>query len=67
MKVKQGLAVSVPVGLGISLSITAILTITATAIIAILINNETIKWSGVGFWIMAVLLISSFLGGKAAI
>ena len=40
---------------------------TATAIIAILINNETIKWSGVGFWIMAVLLISSFLGGKAAI
>ena len=67
MKTKQGRAVSVPVGLGISLSITATLTIIATAIIAIMINNETIQWTGVGFWIMAVLLVVSFLGGKAAI
>lgn len=67
MKTKKGRAVSVPVGLGISLIITATTTISATAIIAIMISNETIKWTQVGFWIMAVLLISSFLGGKAAI
>ena len=67
MKAKHGRAVSVPVGLGISLIITGTLTITATAVIAIMINNEIIQWTQVGFWIMVILLVSSFLGGKIAI
>lgn len=67
MKMKSGRAASVPAGLGMSLMATIIITASATALIAIMLSRKTIEWANIGYWIMTVLLLASFLGGKVAI
>ena len=67
MKMKTGKAISVPAGLGLSLVVNISITSIAVAIIAILLNRKSITWENTGYWIMGMLLISSFLGGKTAI
>lgn len=42
-------------------------TIIATAVITNFIHTEKIAWNHAGYWIMVMLFISSFIGGKYAI
>jgi len=62
-----GKAVSVPKGLGISLIVNAVITILLSIFISVMISQERITWEASGYWIMIMLLLSSFLGAKAAI
>lgn len=62
-----GKATSVPVGLGLSLVVNIVITTAITILIAALINQNKIKWEEAGYWIMFMILLSSFLGAKAAI
>lgn len=63
----SGKTVSLPAGLGISLLTNVLITAIASALIAYYIDQKTISWENVGYYIMLALLISSHLGGKAAI
>lgn len=67
MKPRTGKAVSVPTGLFFSLLTSIFITITVIAIIAILLLQNKITWKETGYWIMAMLLISSFAGSRMAI
>ena len=67
MKPRTGKAVSVPTGLFFSLLVNIFLTITVIAVIAILLLHNRITWNDTGYWIMAMLLVSSFAGSKIAI
>ena len=67
MKIRTGKAASIPAGLGISLSVNMMLTAIMIAILTVLLSKNTIAWENTGYWIMGTLLLSSFLGGKAAI
>lgn len=64
---KTGKAMSVPAGLGLSLVVNVSITSMAVAIITILLNYNSITWENTGYWIMGMLLISSYFGGKVAI
>lgn len=67
MKIKAGKAASVPGGLLLSLAVNTVITAFGTGIIALLLNRKNIAWSNTGYWIMTMILISAFTGGKVAI
>lgn len=66
-KAKSGKAASIPAGLGISLAVNICVTCILTMLIAWMIKKNTVEWDYAGIMIMFTLLISSFLGAKAAI
>ena len=61
-----GNAMSIPKGMVIAASVSLLLTLVMSASIAITLNNETITWQQAGFWIMGMLFMASFIGGKCA-
>ena len=67
MKLKAGKALSVPEGLLLSLTVNIITTSLIITILSVLLSTKTILWSETGYWIMIMLLISSFTGSKVAI
>ncbi len=67
MKTRAGKTVSIPAGLGLSLIISIITTAIIIGIISIMLDNNSIQWESIGYWIMAMLLLVSFEGGKVAI
>lgn len=60
-------AKSVPAALMISASVSIILTLLLSAFIAYGLNTEYISWEQAGYWIMGMLLITSFIGCKYTI
>lgn len=64
---KSGKTVSVPTGLGISLITNILLTAIMSGALAFCVDKKTIPWETIGYYIMIMLLVSSFAGGKAAI
>jgi len=67
LKPKQtGKANSVPVGLTMGVSVSIFLTLLLSIIIANFIHKEKITWEQAGYWIMYMLYLSSFIGGKVA-
>ena len=61
-----GKAESVPKGMAISVFASMLSTLVMSAVIAVALNNETITWKQAGFWIMGMLFVASFIGGKSA-
>jgi len=66
-KINSGKAVSVPYGLGISLLMNILVTSIAILVLTALVGHKIIEWDYIGYYIMVMLLISSFLGAKAAL
>lgn len=66
-KSTSGKAVSIPAGLGISFAVNALITSMSTVFLSSMIECKKIAWEDTGYWIMFMLLISSFAGAKAAI
>lgn len=58
MSMSGGLLVSTTVSLGI--------TLLSSAVLALLVDREKLSWDTVGYWVMAVLLVSSFAGSATA-
>lgn len=67
MKTRMGKTASIPMGLGLSLAAAATITFLSTFAISILLDRRSIDWANVGYWIMLVLLLAPFVGGKIAI
>ncbi len=66
MKV-TGKAMSIPGGMALSGIISTGMTLITSISIAIMLNKEQISWEQAGYWILAMLFLSAFLGGKGAI
>ena len=67
MKSRTGKAISIPAGLGLSLIVSITITAIITGIFSVMLQNNTLIWKNIGYWIMAMLLLVSFVGGKTAI
>lgn len=66
-KVKRtGTASSIPGGILFASFISISFTAAISAIIAYCIHNERITWEQSGYWIMGMLVVSAFIGGKCA-
>ena len=63
---RTGTASSIPAGILCAAFISIIITAALSAIIAYSINHEILTWEQSGYWIMATLLLSAFIGGKCA-
>jgi len=61
-----GKASSIPGGMAIAASISIIITIASSAVIANFLNTEKITCEQAGYWIMGMLFLASFIGGKCA-
>lgn len=61
-----GRTLSVPAGMGIGLGVSLIITAASIALLAKLLDTEKLAWENVGYGIMIMLLIASFLGAQAA-
>lgn len=61
-----GKSFSVPAGLGLSLAVNIGITLIITGLLSHSIQRKTIEWETVGYWIMIMLLLSSFFGAKTA-
>ena len=62
----NGRAASVPAGMAIAAAASMILTVVLSVLIAYFLNQGKISWEQAGYWIMAMLFISAFVGGKLA-
>lgn len=67
MKALTGKACSVPAGLGLSLTVNVLITAISVAVMAAMLSRNTVSWENTGYYIMLMLLIASFAGGKTAI
>jgi len=63
----QGRAMSVPGGMALSVIISMGVTVLTSLWIAYLLDAEKISWHQAGYWILAMLFLSAFLGAKGAI
>ena len=61
-----GRAVSMPVGIGIGTAVSLVILIAGVAVLAALLDRETMDMQGLGYGIMGVLLLASFLGASLA-
>ncbi len=64
---RNGKVMSVPAGLAVSGAISMGITLGLTLWIAHLLDTEGITWIQAGYWILAMLFVSAFLGAKGAI
>lgn len=62
----NGRAASVPGGMAMAATASMILTVVLSVLIAYFLNQGKISWEQAGYWIMAMLFISAFVGGKLA-
>lgn len=62
-----GKSLSFPGGMTVSGITSMSITILASVIIAQMLDSGQITWEQSGYWIMGMLLLSAFLGAKAAI
>ena len=62
-----GRVTSVPAGLALSGAVSLGITLALTAILANLLNMEQLTWEQAGYWIMAMLFLAAFAGGKTAV
>ena len=62
----SGRASSVPGGLAAGAGVSAVTTAIMTAVLAWMLNQETIAWEMVGYWILAMIMLSAFLGSAIA-
>lgn len=61
-----GKATSVTKGIAMAAFISIIITAALSAAIAYLLNKEKVTWDQAGYWIMGMLFVSSYVGGKIA-
>lgn len=61
-----GRSLSVPAGLAVGLGVSLGITGAVIAVLAKLVDGEVMPWENIGYGIMAMLLIASFLGAMAA-
>lgn len=57
---------SIPGGLAIAASVSMVITFALSAAIAFFLNTEKITWMQAGYWIMGMLFLASYIGGKCA-
>lgn len=57
---------SIAGGLGIAAAVSMTLTILLSAAIAYFLSKERITWQQAGYWIMGMLFVSAWIGGKCA-
>lgn len=62
----NGTAKAAPIGIGVAVGVTGLTTLIGAMIIAVLISREVIAPDSIGYGSMAVLLMSSLLGGCTA-
>lgn len=62
----SGKAGSVPGGIAVGVAVGMVTTLMLSLAIALLLNAERITWLQAGYWIMAMLFLTSFLGAKCA-
>ena len=60
----SGKASSIPVGLMWGAAASILFTFVLSAVLAVLIDREKLSWENIGYGIMLMLLVSSFLGAK---
>ena len=63
---QTGTAGSIARGMAIAATISITITIIGSAMIAFCINLEKITWEEAGYWIMGMLFLAAFVGGKVA-
>lgn len=63
---RTGKASSVSGGMAIAAFASMNTTLILSAVIAKLLDTERITWEQAGYWIMGMLYIASFIGGKSA-
>ena len=63
---RTGKASSISGGMAIAAFLSMITTLILSAVIAKLLDVERITWEQAGYWIMGLLYIASFIGGKSA-
>lgn len=61
-----GRSLSVPAGLLFGTGISISVTVLGAVVVAYLLEHETVKWESVGYGVLFVLLLASFLGAKAS-
>ena len=61
-----GRTMSVPAGLAFGAVISMSVTILAAAVLAKLVDMETLAWESIGYGIMVLLMLASFLGASAS-
>lgn len=66
-KKPTGRAASVQAGLCIGNAASLMFTITGAALLAEMISREIVRWESVGYWVMGILLVASFMGAWIAI
>lgn len=62
----NGKASSIPAGLAIAALVSMVITLMLSSVIAVYINSEKISWIQSGYWIMGMLFLASYVGGKCA-
>ena len=63
---RTGTAGSIAKGMTIAATISIMITIIGSTIIASCLYFEKITWEYAGYWIMGMLFLASFIGGKSA-
>lgn len=63
----NGKARSVPAGLLLAASVSLGIIFLLTAGLALCLSTERITWEQAGYWIMGMLFVSSYIGGKSAV
>jgi len=63
---RKGTAVSVPTGIGMGVCLGLMLILAGSAVLAKLLDLEILDWRTAGYWIMGMLLVSSFVSATAA-
>ena len=66
LRKNQGNAKSVPGALATGGAVSILTTIIMSCLTAYLIHTEHIQWSNIGYWIMTILFLSSYLGAKTS-
>jgi putative membrane protein (TIGR04086 family) len=61
-----GRAMSMPGGVGIGVAVSYIITLLGSALMAWLIDNRTMQMEGIGYGVMAMLLLASGIGAFVA-
>lgn len=61
-----GRAMSMPGGLAVGGGVSLGITLAGCSLLAWLVGSERIDWQTIGYWIMAMLLLGSFLGASVA-
>lgn len=65
-KMNTGKSSSVPAGLAAGAAVSMIVTGIMSGILAVLLNRESISWEMVGYGILMMIMLSSFLGAVTA-